>query len=296
MHCRYDIGMLIVKGRHQLEQNIAAMNTAHTQIFHLIARKAMSNNSFTVLIAIIIQIADNIQHQLMIILRFNNTLRVASFQININIRRTTGYSLGFAPVNLHLAIFIIISHRIAQIAHYLCRQAADMSDTCILISCAFRHTAVVGYDKNSRLIIQILHHFTDILIVFGVNRINQILIILMLRIAPGDSLIDKPMLEIIDRVNMHIEALPIRIFLKQPMAGFGKPFAALLGIRIKDYLVIFLMVTADINRSKLQHRTDLIIHFISNRLRIEILNIIHISRMRHENQSLRAVSGHIAQI
>ena len=95
---------------------------------------------------------------------------------------------------------------------------------------------------------------------------------------------------------MHIEALPIRIFLKQPMAGFGKPFAALFGIRIKDYLVIFLMVAADINRSKLQHRTDLIIHFISNRLRIEILDIIHISRMRHENQSLRAVSCHIAQI
>ena len=281
--------MLHIVGGHQLNQNITAVLAAHADQFHFISSQAECYYTLTVLrITIMIEIADNLLHDLVVILRFHDPVRFAALEIEVNIGGTLTDRYCMRPVNF--GVFAVLARNdlgIAQRLHDAVGNALDIADAGIFITHGVRHSTVVRDNNDRRIAVQLFQGKADKFIIGLVHFVDALQIFCPDLAGPLQTAVDIPVVVEIDPVQMGVKEPPVGVALEKIGGRFHLPFQRLGKGFQKNLTTDRFLVAAVFGKAK--HRPNLVIQLPPHFLRPEIIQIAHVDGIGNIQLTLTAV-------
>lgn len=154
--------------------NIAAFRATHTKKDSVFVTQRTGNDTHTgFFIMVAVQRCHDFFFKLIFIFWFDNTVRIAPLQIDINVVASVGNSFCAFPVNFmeFIAIFIIFDVSVAEFFHNTKVNASVIAEVWRLVFRA--NLTVVRNNENSPAFINEMQEATDIVVGLFVDAFHQ---------------------------------------------------------------------------------------------------------------------------
>ncbi|MNC24450.1 hypothetical protein D3C75_725050 [compost metagenome] len=186
-------------------EDIADVLSPESHKLHIIPVQSEANDSSSRLrITVAVQVINNFLHRLIIICWIYDPLRVAAFNIQIDVCSPLGDSNRIAPVNLETSPGLF-KPGIAQFPHNADVNSPHIADQRMVRLRILRHSGMIRNDEHRRLTIQAVEQRADEAVADLIDLEDDLLIALILRRSGRDSMVKIEMVEHINSVHMSIK-------------------------------------------------------------------------------------------
>lgn len=211
----------------KLEEDIAAVWTAHADGFHFFSGHSKGNNAFfwMLWIAIAVEVADDLLYKLIVIFWFYNTFWVAALEVDIDVGGTMVDSTGLGPVN-HVHTFNAWhwnGYSVAEFFHNACIDTTKFANPWVFVASGAWNSCVVRGNANNGVFIEVIENGADVFVVYHVDFVDDVAETLPVFVTAFNCLFHVVVVNKVDAMQVDVEELPIWVGIEEVLGGAHVP-------------------------------------------------------------------------